>query len=148
MQDCIQILVSMLVAFAQLSVHLYPQFHIRNQMKLSEIPSVIIPTRTDSVTLQLAYYPTSFSFLFSLFLLVADNPYRSSFNQTGGLIADTYCPLPPQKSHLANLKRPDVNEQMIIKLDLVLRGPSCLDRLANFHPAHTYYLDKTHMDEE
>lgn len=37
---------------------------------------------------------------------------------------------------------------MIIKLDLVLQGPSCLDRLANFHPAHTYYLDKTHENEE
>lgn len=37
---------------------------------------------------------------------------------------------------------------MIIKLDLLLRGPSCLDRLANFHSAHTNHLDKTYEDEE
>lgn len=126
--------------YAQLSVHLNTQFHIRNQMKLSKIPNLIIPTTTDSVTLQIANYPSSFSFFVSLFLVVAENPCRSSFNQTRGLIADTQCPLPLQKSHLTNLKWPDVNEQMIMKLDLVLQESSC-----PFHPAHTY---KTHVDEE
>ena len=37
---------------------------------------------------------------------------------------------------------------MIIKPSPLLQGPSCSDTQANFHSAHTHYLDKTHEDEE
>lgn len=39
----------------------------------------------------------------------------------------------------------NVNEQIGVSGS---KGPSWLDMLANFHPAHTYYSVKTHEDEE
>lgn len=109
--------------------------------KESEIPTTIIPTRVDSDIFQLVNYPTSSPSPFFLFFLRWLLPAVVLIRLWASLQTLRACFF--HKSHIYQTKKwPDLSEQMIMKLDLVLQGHSCLDGLANF------LLDKTHENEE